>query len=133
MDNACAEVVAQDKGPAAMWELSREAVRGVLSDPETQVTTQTATDRPVWEIWTIPYAKLPIIIFLKQILCPFFVRHCSAKKQISPSIQETLHLTVSLCLGKSNRFQNKLVSPARSDQFNTCYIRKFIALPCLKY
>ena len=133
MDNAYAEVVAQDQGPAGMWELSREAVRGVSSGPVTPVATQTATNRPVWEIWTIPYAKVPIVIFLKQTLCPFFVQHCSAKKHISPCIQEMLHLIKSLCLDKSNGFQNKLVSPARSDQFSTCYIRKFIALPCLKY
>lgn len=87
MDNACAELVAQDQ--VILCDVrTQQRSRGVLPDPVTQVATQTATNQPGWEIWTVPYAKIPIIIFCKQTLCPFFLQNCSAKKQISASIQE---------------------------------------------
>lgn len=66
MGNAHAEVVTQDQEPAGMWDLSREMVKGVSPDPATPVTTQTATNWPVWEIWAIPYAKAPATIFLEH-------------------------------------------------------------------
>lgn len=125
MDNAHAEVVIQDQEPAGMRELNRDP------DPAIPVTTQTATNQPVWEIWAIPCAKASDAIFLEH--CPFFMQHCSARNQISAGIEEMLLLTISLCLNMSNAFQNKLISPARSDQFGTCYIRKFITLSFLKY
>lgn len=63
MNNACAEEVTQDQGPAGVWELSREAVKEVSSDSVTRVANQIATNRPVWEIQTTPYAKVQIIRF----------------------------------------------------------------------
>lgn len=69
MDNAHGEVVTQDQEPAGRrenWELSREAVQGVSPDPATPVTTQTAINPPVWEIWAVAYAKAPLF-FLKTL------------------------------------------------------------------
>lgn len=132
MDNAHAEVVTQDQEPAGMWDLSRKVVKRVSPDPASPVTTQTATNWPVWEIWAVLYAKAPDIIFLEHSV-HFFMQHCSARNQISPAIEEILLLTISPCLNMSNAFQNELVSPARSDQFGTWYIRKFITLSVLEY
>lgn len=124
MDNACAGVVAQDQGPAGRWDLSREKVRGVSCDAAAQVTAQDAANGPVWEIGTIsfvPYAMVPIFFF-------FFLNKHSVHFLATPLSQKTnqtfhprkaakLHLIISLCLGKSNGFQNELVSPGNSDQY----------------
>jgi len=66
MGNACAEVVAQDQGPAGMQELSREAARGVLSDPVAQVAAQTATNRPAGRSEQCPRPRSQSLLFLNK-------------------------------------------------------------------